>query len=164
MNPSTAPLTSNYERDTVQRRGSPHSSLQIALCHRCAVRFEPIRAKVLLFNTASKVLPCGLFRGNSLKRNGERICAEARGLRCPGGERMLSATWGDVVYRKGQPSSQELFILAQESVNRSRQELQRLRNCMRQLEERRADFYAGLPAWAKTPNRRRRRQAIRRAS
>jgi len=30
------------------------------VCRKCAVRFGTVRAKVRLFNTASKVLPCGL--------------------------------------------------------------------------------------------------------
>lgn len=38
------------------------------VCHRCAARFEPIRAKARNFNTESRVLPCGHFRGKPLRR------------------------------------------------------------------------------------------------
>ena len=40
----------------------------IEVCRKCAICFEPIRAKSSLFNTTSKVLPCGRFVGKSLKR------------------------------------------------------------------------------------------------
>ena len=36
------------------------------VCRKCAVRFGTVRAKVRLFNTTSKVLPCGLGCGKSL--------------------------------------------------------------------------------------------------
>jgi RecB family endonuclease NucS len=31
------------------------------VCRKCAIRFEPIRAKAGIFNTALRVLPCGHF-------------------------------------------------------------------------------------------------------
>ncbi len=46
-----------------QPKGSPRQ-----VCRKCAVRSGAVRAKVRLFNTASKVLPCGLGCGKLLIR------------------------------------------------------------------------------------------------
>ena len=47
---------------------SPEDLEFTEVCRKCAVRFGTVRAKVRLFNTASKVLPCGLGWGKSLIR------------------------------------------------------------------------------------------------
>ena len=41
------------------------------VCHKCAVRFSPICAKVLRFNTRSKRFRAGLVTSKLLIRNGE---------------------------------------------------------------------------------------------
>jgi hypothetical protein len=38
------------------------------VCRKCAVRFEPIRAKSRFFNTSVKCFRAGFFEGKSLKR------------------------------------------------------------------------------------------------
>ena len=38
------------------------------MCHKCAVRFEPIRANSRFFNTSVKCFRAGLAEGKSLKR------------------------------------------------------------------------------------------------
>jgi hypothetical protein len=38
------------------------------VCHKCAVRFEPIRANSRLFNTSVQCFRAGLVEGKSLKR------------------------------------------------------------------------------------------------
>ena len=42
------------------------------VCHKCAVRFEPMCAKALLFNTRADCFRAGLVVGKSLNRNGDR--------------------------------------------------------------------------------------------
>ena len=42
------------------------------VCHKCAVRFEPIRAKVRLFNTGVKSASVWAFSRQIIEKNGER--------------------------------------------------------------------------------------------
>ena len=42
------------------------------MCHKCAVRFDPMCAKALIFNTRADCFRAGLIVGKLLNRNGRK--------------------------------------------------------------------------------------------
>jgi hypothetical protein len=58
------------DREIEDSKARPQQEKQFltsrSVCHKCAVRFEPLCAKVRLFDTFEKCFRAGLFRGKSL--------------------------------------------------------------------------------------------------
>ena len=48
------------------------TGIGVQVCHKCAVPFDPMCAKALLFNTRANCFRAGLIVGKLLNRNGDK--------------------------------------------------------------------------------------------